>query len=63
MMRFNEYPDIISVAQLCEILNISEATALKLVHSGKIKSNRVGRIHKIVKSSVLEYLLCGNESK
>lgn len=60
MKNFNDYPDIISVSQLCELLHISETTALKLVHSGKIKSKRVGRVHKIVKSSVLEYLLCGN---
>lgn len=54
---FEQYPEIISTAQLCEMLNISETTALKLINSGKIKAKKVGRAHKILKFSVLEYLM------
>ncbi len=57
---YKDYPDIISTSQLCEMLQISETTALKLIKSGKIKSKRIGRAHKVIKSSVLEYLLSGN---
>ena len=52
-----EYPEIISTAQLCEMLDISETTALKLINSKKIKAKKVGRAHKILKYSVLEYLM------
>lgn len=54
---YEQYPDIISTAQLCEMLDISETTALKLIRSGKIKAKKVGRAHKILKFSVLEYLM------
>ena len=54
---YEQYPDIISTAQLCEMLNISETTALKLIKSGKIKTKKIGRAHKILKISVLEYFL------
>ena len=54
---YEKYPEIISTAQLCDMLNISETTALKLIKSGKIKAKKVGRAHKILKFSVLEYLM------
>ena len=54
---YEQYPDIISTVQLCKMLNISETTALKLIKSGKIKAKKVGRAHKILKFSVLEYLM------
>lgn len=52
----NNYPDILNVKQLCEILCICETTAYKLLSSGEIKSVRIGTRHKILKSSVIEYL-------
>jgi excisionase family DNA binding protein len=54
---FNEYPDIVDVDQLCSMLKIGKNTAYKLLKSEKIKSIRIGRTHKILKSSVISYLV------
>lgn len=53
---FNEYPDIISVEQLQKILNIGRNTAYKLLKNNVIKSVRIGKIHKIPKVNVIEYI-------
>lgn len=53
---FNEYPDIITVEQLQKILNIGRNTAYKLLQDNKIRSVRIGKVHKIPKLNVIEYL-------
>lgn len=53
---FRDYPDIVSIAQLCEMLSIGRNTAYKLIDSGEIKSRKIGRVHKIVKSSVIKFI-------
>lgn len=53
---FNEYPNIVTVAQLQDMLNIGRNTAYNLLHSGEIKSIRIGKIHKIPKLNVINYL-------
>lgn len=53
---FREYPDIVSVEQMTEMLGIGRNTAYKLLNNGSIKSIRIGRVHKIPKQSVISYL-------
>jgi len=53
---FEEYPDIITVEQLQKILKIGRNTAYKLLKNNTIKSIRIGKIHKIPKSNIIEYL-------
>lgn len=53
---FNNYPDILTVEQLCEILDIGKNTAYKLLNSGAIKSIRIGKVHKIPKISVIKFI-------
>jgi excisionase family DNA binding protein len=53
---FNEYPDILTVEQLQQILKIGRNTAYKLLQNNKIKSIRIGKVHKIPKINVIEYL-------
>ena len=53
---FGSYPDIVSISQLCEMLSIGRNTAYKLIDSGEIKSRKIGRVHKIVKSSVIKFI-------
>lgn len=57
---FKDFPDVVNTAQLQQMLQISESTALRLIHSGKFKTLKIGRAHKILKSSVLEYFLKEN---
>jgi len=56
MRMFNSYPDVLSVKQLCEILDIGKNTAYRLLQSGEIKSIKIGKVYKIPKKEVSRYL-------
>lgn len=53
---FKDYPDIVSVEQLMQMLQIGQVLAYKLVKSGAIKARKVGREYKIPKINVIAYL-------
>lgn len=52
----NQYGDIITIAELCEILMIGRNRAYELLESGEIKAFRLGRPWKIPRLSVENYL-------
>ncbi|MCC5910062.1 MAG: helix-turn-helix domain-containing protein [Clostridiaceae bacterium] len=54
---FEEYDEIITVDELMEILMIGKNTAYQLLNSGEINSFKIGRVHKIPKIAVEEYIL------
>jgi len=54
---FNSYPDILSVKQLCEVLDIGKNTAYKLLQNGEIKSIKIGKVYKIPKKEVEKYIV------
>ncbi len=60
---FNEYDDLITVEELCDILSIGKNIAYKLLNTGDIKAFRTGRTWKIPKISLEKYILrkCGME--
>ena len=49
-------PAVLTVQQAARVLNISKNTAYELVRSGKIQSVKLGRIYRIPKDSITEYL-------
>lgn len=51
-----ESNDIITVEELMELLNIGKNTAYSLLESGEVKAFRIGRIWKIPRKSVYEYV-------
>lgn len=56
-MLFTEYPDVVNVEQMCEMLGgICDKTAYRLLKSGEIKSYIVGRRYRIPKLNILKYL-------
>ncbi len=55
-IMFDEYKDIITVKELCQMLRISKNTAYELIHSGQIKSIKVKRQIRISKQSIISYL-------
>lgn len=57
---FKDYPDIVSVSQLMEMLQIGQVLAYNLVKKGKIKARKVGREYKIPKVNVIAYVLQGD---
>ena len=48
--------DIMTVDGLMEYLSIGKTTAYKLLKSGKIKVVRIGKLYRIPKKSVDEYI-------
>ena len=52
------YPEVMNIDQLCEALGgISTRTGYKLLKEGKIKSIKVGREYRIIKTHVTDFLL------
>ena len=57
LTMFKDYPDVVTVEHLQEMLGICRKNAYLLVKQNKIHSARVGRSYKIPKLCVVEYLL------
>lgn len=53
---FTEYPDILTVAEACEVLRIGNNAIYELLNSGALKAYRNGRTWRIPKQSVIEYI-------
>lgn len=53
---FGKYNDILSVTDLCKALGIGKNTAYSLLKSGQIKSIRIGKVHKIPKVCLVQYI-------
>ncbi|MBG9564129.1 helix-turn-helix domain-containing protein [Brevibacillus agri] len=54
---YHDYNEIITVAQLAELLQIGMNSAYKLIHSGEIESFRVHNVHRIQRSAVMDYII------
>lgn len=54
----NEYREMISIDDLCEMLSIGKNTAYSLLKSGKISGAfKIGRIWKIPRDAISQYVL------
>jgi len=53
----NTYNDMISLDDLCEMLTIGKNTAYELLRTKQIKAFKIGRIWKIPRESVSEYII------
>ena len=53
----NEYPDILTTEEACEALRIGFNALYDLLQSGNLKAYRNGRIWRIPKRSVIEYII------
>ena len=64
-MMFKNYPDIISVEQLAEMLNISKSSAYALLQSNQIHHVKVGKKYIIPKTAVLAFIgeICYNNKQ
>lgn len=60
---FENYDDVINIEDLMEILSIGKNNAYKLLQSGEIKSFKIGKVYKIPKIYIEEYILSKVESK
>ncbi len=52
----SDYPDILTINDICKILNFSQKTVYKLVHSKEINAKKICRQFRIQKTELLRYL-------
>jgi len=57
-----EYPDVMDVVQMCQILSVSTKTGYKLINDGVIPCLKVGRSFRIPKTSLMKYLKSAGKS-
>lgn len=53
---FDEYSDILTVDEACEVLRIGHNAFYELVNSGKLKAYKNGRVWRIPKLSIQQYI-------
>ena len=54
---FNDYNDLLTVEEACELLRMGRDSVYKLLNSNKLKGFRNGRIWRIPKQAVIEYIM------
>ncbi len=54
---FEEYDDLLTVDEACELLKIGHNTIYALLNSNKLKGFRCGRVWKIPKFAIENYIL------
>ncbi len=54
---FADYPDIVNVGQLCEMLDLKYKTVCKFIREGKIPRMPDGRKIRVAKIEVINYVL------
>lgn len=52
-----EYSDILTTEEACEALRVGHNALYELLNSGKLKAYRNGRVWRIPKDSIREYIL------
>ena len=60
-MKLIDYPDVLTLEQMCELLKISSKTGCKLLRENKITCLKIGRAYRIPKAHVFTYLMIGSE--
>lgn len=53
---FKDYPDVLTVKDLCQAIQIGRLGAYKLLSAGAIQSFKIGNIYKIPKDSLIAYM-------
>ena len=57
-MPLEHYPDVLTVEELCEVLNIGANAAYQLLKEQTVPAFRIGRRWKIPKEVVIHYIGC-----
>lgn len=53
----NQYSDILSVPDVAEVLSIGKNRVYELLENNTIKGFRIGRVWKIPKAAIQEYII------
>ena len=60
---FNQYGDILTLEELCDALMIGKNRAYSLLSTNSIRGFKIGKIWKIPKSSLIDFVLEQNGRK
>ena len=55
-LMLKNYPDVLSVQQMCNILHISTKTGYRMIREQKIQVLKIGRSYRVPKLSILRHL-------
>ena len=58
-LMLKEYPDVMNIEQMCEVLGVSTKTGYRILRDRKICSLKVGRAYRIPKAHLFTYLSIG----
>jgi excisionase family DNA binding protein len=53
---FRDYPDVLDVKQMSQLLGVSTKTVYRLLRSGTVDSLRIGREFRVPKVNVMKYV-------
>lgn len=53
---FEQFPDVLTVKQVADLLHVGRNTAYQLVRSGAIPSVIIGRQIRVSKASIVEFI-------
>lgn len=55
-MMYQSYPELVTIVQLSEMLNISKSSCYRLLHSSELKGINIGRKLLIPKQHIIQYI-------
>ena len=61
-MMFPDFPDIVTIAQLQQMLGVSRHLAYSLINDGAIRGLKIGNAFKIPKVNIIEYVMDQNRA-
>jgi excisionase family DNA binding protein len=61
LKSYNDYPDVLNVSDVQEILGIGRKQAYELIHSGKFNVVRIGKRIKVSKNVLINWIEGDNE--
>ncbi len=56
IVKYDKFPDVLTVPQACEILQICRYSLYKLLKADEIKHAKVGNTYRISKKSLINFI-------
>lgn len=60
---FRDYPDVLTLKKLAQMLDVSTKLASKMINDGEIQAVKVGREYRIAKVNAIAFLLGERKEK
>lgn len=54
---FEDYPKMLTVEEMCDILNIARETGYRMIRRGEFEVLKLGRVIRVPKNQVLKYII------